>query len=99
MPVFIHPNATISVMLFFKQKNVSSAESWDYSQILKQADVNLMSSTECKREPNYQSILTENMLCAASPDWSTDACKVSIHIFLNKCIKKTLEIEIKAAKL
>ncbi|KAF6731423.1 Urokinase-type plasminogen activator [Oryzias melastigma] len=52
-----------------------SFESWDYSQILKQADVNLMSSTECKREPNYQSILTENMLCAASPDWSTDACK------------------------
>uniref|UniRef100_A0A3P9JXT2 trypsin n=1 Tax=Oryzias latipes TaxID=8090 RepID=A0A3P9JXT2_ORYLA len=52
-----------------------SSESWQYSQILKQADVNLMSSTECKREPNYQLMLTENMLCAAGPDWSTDSCQ------------------------
>ncbi|XP_004077457.1 urokinase-type plasminogen activator [Oryzias latipes] len=52
-----------------------SSESWQYSQILKQADVNLMSSTECKREPNYQRMLTENMLCAAGPDWSTDSCQ------------------------
>lgn len=46
-----------------------------YSQHLKQADVNLISQTVCKTRAYYENQITENMLCAGSPDWSTDACK------------------------
>ncbi|MED6251345.1 hypothetical protein ATANTOWER_028905 [Ataeniobius toweri] len=50
-------------------------ESDSYSNQLKQANVNLLSSTDCKREESYKSLFSDNMICAASPDWSTDACK------------------------
>ncbi|XP_021179966.2 plasminogen activator, urokinase a isoform X1 [Fundulus heteroclitus] len=46
-----------------------------YSNRLKQADVTLLASSTCKRDSSYESLLTDNMICAASPDWSTDACK------------------------
>ncbi|MEQ2273320.1 hypothetical protein XENORESO_002581, partial [Xenotaenia resolanae] len=46
-----------------------------YSNQLKQANVNVLSSTDCKREESYKSLFSDNMICAASPDWSTDACK------------------------
>ncbi|KAM9848244.1 urokinase-type plasminogen activator-like [Aulostomus maculatus] len=46
-----------------------------YSQFLKQAQVNLLSMTDCRGEPQYDSLITDNMICAASPDWSRDACK------------------------
>lgn len=35
-----------------------------------------MSNAECSKEVHYGKRITENMFCAASPDWSTDACKV-----------------------
>jgi len=68
--------AAISLILI--PDTVSSAGSWTYSQLLKQADVKLLSNTECSGELSYKERITENMQCAASPDWSTDSCKVSI---------------------
>ncbi|XP_053291925.1 plasminogen activator, urokinase a [Pleuronectes platessa] len=47
---------------------------WHYSKILKQAEVNLLSQTDCKSELYYGGRITKNMICAGSPDWSTDAC-------------------------
>ncbi|XP_032408258.1 tissue-type plasminogen activator [Xiphophorus hellerii] len=49
--------------------------SLSYSNQLKQANVRLLSSTNCKVEEHYKALLTDNMICAASPDWSTDSCK------------------------
>ncbi|XP_034041391.1 urokinase-type plasminogen activator-like [Thalassophryne amazonica] len=46
-----------------------------FSQYLKQAKVVLLSQTVCQREQHYGNRITENMFCAGSPDYSTDACK------------------------
>ncbi|XP_070697356.1 urokinase-type plasminogen activator-like [Pempheris klunzingeri] len=48
---------------------------WHYSQYLKEAEVKLISQPECKRDLSYRDLITKNMFCAGSPDWSTDACK------------------------
>lgn len=56
---------------------VLSAVAWHYSQYLKQAEVKLISQSQCKSESYYGDLITKNMFCAGSPDWSTDACKVS----------------------
>ncbi|XP_037550311.1 tissue-type plasminogen activator-like [Nematolebias whitei] len=64
------PGITFSIAGFGKQKYDSPA----FSQLLKQADVRMLSRTECKREPLYKDFVTKNMICAASPDWSIDAC-------------------------
>ncbi|XP_054654887.1 tissue-type plasminogen activator-like [Dunckerocampus dactyliophorus] len=48
---------------------------WEYSQYLKQAHVNLLSQADCKKDILYESLITDNMLCAAGPNWSTDACE------------------------
>ncbi|XP_073338179.1 urokinase-type plasminogen activator-like isoform X2 [Pagrus major] len=48
---------------------------WHYSQYLKETQVKLISEADCKRELYYGDKITENMICAGSPDWSTDACK------------------------
>ncbi|KAG7511665.1 urokinase-type plasminogen activator [Solea senegalensis] len=47
---------------------------WDYSQYLKKAEVNLISQTDCTSKSYYGDLITKNMICAGSPDWSTDAC-------------------------
>ncbi|KAM9726729.1 plasminogen activator, urokinase a [Menidia menidia] len=47
---------------------------WEYSKRLKKTDVKLLSNTDCNRKLYYDNRINENMLCAASPDWSTDAC-------------------------
>ncbi|XP_035767954.1 plasminogen activator, urokinase a [Neolamprologus brichardi] len=52
-----------------------SAGSFQFSQYLKKAEVKLMSNADCSKEVHYGKRITENMFCAASPDWSTDACK------------------------
>ncbi|XP_041866467.1 tissue-type plasminogen activator-like [Melanotaenia boesemani] len=65
------PGLTCSIAGFGKE----TYNSWSYSQLLKQADVTLLSSTECKKGLPYENLITDNMFCAASPDWSTDACK------------------------
>ncbi|XP_056292253.1 plasminogen activator, urokinase a [Pseudoliparis swirei] len=48
---------------------------WHYSQLLKQAEVKLLPQTECTSQSYYGDLITKNMFCAGSPDWSTDACK------------------------
>lgn len=73
---FFDSPLTHSSQLFLPPTLCFSADS-AYSQKLKQANVNLLSSEECKRESYYSRLVTENMICAASPDWKTDACKVS----------------------
>lgn len=62
---------TCSIAGFGKE----ALRSWSYSQLLKQADVTLLSSTECKKGESYEKLVSENMFCAAGRDWSTDACK------------------------
>ncbi|XP_069000167.1 plasminogen activator, urokinase a [Embiotoca jacksoni] len=62
---------TCSIAGFGKER----PESWQFSQFLKQANVELLSNTNCNSELHYDNLITENMLCAGSPDWSTDACK------------------------
>ncbi|XP_043992003.1 tissue-type plasminogen activator-like [Gambusia affinis] len=49
--------------------------SFSFANRLKQANVKLLSSTNCKVEESYKTLLTDNMICAASPDWSIDSCK------------------------
>ncbi|XP_040904994.1 plasminogen activator, urokinase a [Toxotes jaculatrix] len=47
---------------------------WRYSQRLKQTQVRLISQAECTElYPEHR--ITENMICAGSPSWSTDACE------------------------
>ncbi|XP_019726278.1 tissue-type plasminogen activator [Hippocampus comes] len=46
-----------------------------YSQYLKEARVNLLSQSQCKKNSAYANLLTENMFCAAEPSWSMDSCQ------------------------
>lgn len=50
-------------------------DAWRYSQYLKQGQVKLLPQAECRSKPQYGDLLTDNMFCAASPEWNTDACK------------------------
>ncbi|RXN08931.1 exocyst complex component 7 isoform X6 [Labeo rohita] len=49
--------------------------SWYYSQYLKEAKVNLLSHDACSSKEYYGNMITNNMLCAGTPDWSADSCK------------------------
>ncbi|XP_067285881.1 plasminogen activator, urokinase b [Pseudorasbora parva] len=49
--------------------------SWYYSQYLREVKVNVLSQELCSSKAYYGNMITENMLCAGSPDWSADACK------------------------
>uniref|UniRef100_A0A671RYG5 trypsin n=1 Tax=Sinocyclocheilus anshuiensis TaxID=1608454 RepID=A0A671RYG5_9TELE len=40
-----------------------------------EAKVNLLSEDVCSSKAYYGNMITDNMLCARSPDWSADACK------------------------
>ncbi|XP_078386922.1 salivary plasminogen activator beta-like [Cetorhinus maximus] len=46
-----------------------------FSKFLKEARVNLISQQECGSPKYYGNKLTDNMLCAAHPDWKADSCK------------------------
>lgn len=65
-----------AISLILTSDTVLSAAAWHYSQYLKQAEVKLLSQTDCTSESYYGNLITKNMFCAGSPDWSTDACKV-----------------------
>lgn len=67
----------LSAIWVILTSTVFSAGAWHYSQLLKQAEVKLISQTDCKSDLFYGDRITDNMLCAGSPDWSTDACGVS----------------------
>lgn len=48
---------------------------WYKSQYLREAQVNLLADDVCQQEDHYGNMITDNMFCAARPDWSQDACE------------------------
>ncbi|XP_005453748.1 plasminogen activator, urokinase b [Oreochromis niloticus] len=48
---------------------------WYRSQYLKEAQVNLLADNVCRQKNYYDNMITDNMFCAARPDWSQDACE------------------------
>ncbi|XP_064174405.1 urokinase-type plasminogen activator-like isoform X3 [Anguilla rostrata] len=48
---------------------------WYNSQYLREAKVKLLPQDVCTGKDYYGSLVTKNMFCAGSPDWSKDACK------------------------
>ncbi|KAF7652541.1 hypothetical protein LDENG_00095000 [Lucifuga dentata] len=60
-----------SIVGFGKERQ----EAWHFSQYLKQAKVTLLSQSVCESQCYYGNLITHNMFCAGSPDWSTDACQ------------------------
>ncbi|XP_067394678.1 urokinase-type plasminogen activator isoform X2 [Emydura macquarii macquarii] len=46
-----------------------------YSQILKSANVNVISQSLCRDEYYDQNKVNDNMICAGDVQWKTDACK------------------------
>ncbi|KAM7408819.1 hypothetical protein PAMA_002508 [Pampus argenteus] len=51
------------------------SNAWGYSQLLKQAPVKLTTQSYCMSTLYNKNVITDNMFCARSPDWSTDACQ------------------------
>ncbi|KAA0724876.1 Urokinase-type plasminogen activator [Triplophysa tibetana] len=49
--------------------------SWHYSRYLREAKVDVLSYGLCSSKTYYGNMMTDNMLCAGSKDWSTDTCK------------------------
>ncbi|XP_028651421.2 urokinase-type plasminogen activator-like [Erpetoichthys calabaricus] len=47
--------------------------SWEYSKLLRDASVELISENTCSQY--YTTGITDNMFCAGSPSWKTDACQ------------------------
>lgn len=50
-------------------------QAWSYSQYLREAKLNLISQTLCRKRSYYHDGITDNMFCAGTPDWSRDACQ------------------------
>ena len=50
-----------------------------YTKYLREGQVRLRPQATCVKEAPEPSMVTENMFCAASPDWATDACQVDTH--------------------
>ncbi|KAM4715685.1 plasminogen activator, urokinase b [Anableps anableps] len=48
---------------------------WYGSQYLKEAQVNLLADDVCQQKDFYGDMVSNNMFCAARPDWSQDACE------------------------
>lgn len=48
---------------------------WEHSENLKQTEVAIVSQSLCSSEDYYGNLITKDMMCAASPDWSTDSCE------------------------
>ncbi|XP_048864402.1 urokinase-type plasminogen activator-like [Brienomyrus brachyistius] len=46
-----------------------------YSQYLKEGTVQLVAQEDCTSNTYYGTKVTDNMFCASSHDWTTDACK------------------------
>ncbi|XP_061140804.1 tissue-type plasminogen activator-like [Syngnathus typhle] len=46
-----------------------------FSQYLKEARVNRLSQSHCEKNSIYANMLTDNMFCAAGPNWSVDSCQ------------------------
>ncbi|XP_068597590.1 plasminogen activator, urokinase a [Brachionichthys hirsutus] len=48
---------------------------WHFSQYLKEAKVKMISQADCRNESHYGDLITKNMFCAGSPNWSVDSCQ------------------------
>ncbi|XP_061782693.1 plasminogen activator, urokinase b isoform X2 [Nerophis lumbriciformis] len=48
---------------------------WYHSQNLRSAQVDLLADSVCRQDDHYGNKISDNMLCAARPDWSQDACE------------------------
>ncbi|KAK2820106.1 hypothetical protein Q5P01_023065 [Channa striata] len=48
---------------------------WYKSQYLREAQVNLLADDVCRHRDYYGNMITDNMFCASTPDWSQDACE------------------------
>lgn len=67
----LQPGATCEIAGYGKEK----FGVWYKSQYLKEAQVNLMADDVCQQKNYYGNMVNNNMLCAARPDWSQDACE------------------------
>ncbi|KAJ8406730.1 hypothetical protein AAFF_G00296460 [Aldrovandia affinis] len=48
---------------------------WHNSQYLREAKVKLLPQDVCTSQEYYGTMVSHNMFCAGSPDWSIDSCK------------------------
>ncbi|CAL1599847.1 unnamed protein product [Knipowitschia caucasica] len=48
---------------------------WYRSQLLREAQVQVLADETCRRDDHYGAMITGNMFCAGRPDWSQDACE------------------------
>uniref|UniRef100_A0A3Q3K7I9 trypsin n=1 Tax=Monopterus albus TaxID=43700 RepID=A0A3Q3K7I9_MONAL len=69
--VKLQPGATCEIAGYGKEKYGL----WYKSQYLRQAQVNLLADNVCRHRDYYGDMITDNMFCAARPDWSQDACE------------------------
>ncbi|XP_070708182.1 plasminogen activator, urokinase b [Pempheris klunzingeri] len=65
------PGVTCEIAGYGKEKQGL----WYNSQLLREAQVSLLSDDVCRQEDYYGSLITDNMFCAGRPDWSQDACE------------------------
>lgn len=62
------------------------------SEYLKKTEVNLISHNLCQSPSYYGKLITDNMLCAGSPDWTTDSCSVSYEQIIQQLVICNYEI-------
>ncbi|CAN9508756.1 unnamed protein product [Ophioblennius macclurei] len=48
---------------------------WYRSQFLREAQVSLIADAVCRQDDHYGHAITDNMFCAAAPEWNRDACE------------------------
>ncbi|XP_054624858.1 plasminogen activator, urokinase b isoform X2 [Dunckerocampus dactyliophorus] len=65
------PGFTCEIAGFGKEKHGL----WYHSQYLREARVDLLADSVCRQSDYYGNKISENMFCAARPDWSQDACE------------------------
>lgn len=67
----LNPGTLCEIAGYGKQK----VQLWYNSQYLREAKVNLLDHSVCRGKEYYGNMITNNMICAAHPDWSQDACE------------------------
>ncbi|KAI3365708.1 hypothetical protein L3Q82_010156, partial [Scortum barcoo] len=67
----LHPGITCEIAGYGKE----NYGLWYRSQLLREAQVNLLTNEVCRQEDYYDNMITDNMFCAGRPDWSQDACE------------------------
>ncbi|XP_034050489.1 tissue-type plasminogen activator-like [Thalassophryne amazonica] len=67
----LQPGATCEISGYGKERQGL----WYKSQYLREAQVSVLADSVCRQKDYYGSLITDNMFCAARPDWSQDACE------------------------